>query len=307
MKLVLGTRGSALALWQARWVAGRLAQAAPGADVEVRVIRTSGDRIGGPLLAAGGKGLFIKEIEEALAAGQIDLAVHSMKDVPAALRPGLCIAAIPVREDARDALVSRDRIRLMDLGPGARLGTSSLRRACQILARRPDLAVVPLRGNVDSRLRKMRAGDVDAVMLALAGLRRLGLEGEVAETMECSECVPAVGQGALCIETRSEDGGTRDAIAPLHDPATACCVAAERAFLAGLGGDCHVPIAGHARLAGRELEIEGLVGRPDGTRVLRDRCGGGADAPEQAGKSLADALLSRGAAQILQEIRAASA
>jgi hydroxymethylbilane synthase len=306
VKLVLGTRGSALALWQARWVEARLRAAHATLEVEVRVIHTSGDRIGGPLAAAGGKGLFIKEIEEALATGAIDLAVHSMKDVPAALAPGLCVAAVPEREDARDALVSRDRIRLSDLGPGARLGTGSLRRVCQIRKRHPALQVIPLRGNVDTRLRKMRAGEVDAIVLALAGLRRLGLEGEVAEALDPAECLPAVGQGALCLEAREDDSRTGELLRALNHGPTSTCVAAERAFLAELGGDCHVPVAAHARLRDGRLVMEGLVGRPDGSELLRDRAEGDAAEPAGVGRALAGALLGRGAARILQEIRASS-
>ena len=298
MKLVLGSRGSALALWQARWVQSRLS--AP-VEVEIRVIHTSGDRTSGPLAAAGGKGLFIKEIEEALAGGAIDLAVHSMKDVPASLGAQFCIAAIPKREDARDAVVSRDRIRLADLGPGARIGTSSLRRACQIRERRPDLAVVPLRGNVDTRLRKMRAGEVDAVVLALAGLRRLGLEGEIAETLALTQCLPAVGQGALAIEARAGDDRVLACLGALDHAPTATCVKAERAFLHALGGDCQVPVAAHARLMDRVITIDGLVGRPDGTEVLRGRIQD--QDPHAAGSALAEALLRAGAGRILSDLR----
>jgi hydroxymethylbilane synthase len=297
LKLVLGSRGSPLAMWQARWVQAQLGAAVPPVEIEIRVIHTSGDRIAGPLSASGGKGLFVKEIEEALAKGEIDLAVHSLKDVPAAIAPAFAIAAIPKREDPRDALVSRDRIRFLDLGPGARIGTSSLRRACQLRERRPEIEVVPLRGNVDTRLRKMRSGEVDAVVLALAGLRRLGLDGEVAEVFEIADCLPAVGQGALAIETRAGDERVLKVVAPLDHPPTAAFVRAERAFLSAIGGDCQVPVAAHARGRDGVTVIDGLVGRPDGSEVLR---GHAEDAdPVTAGTTLARTLLDRGAGRIL--------
>ncbi|MEK6606974.1 MAG: hydroxymethylbilane synthase [Myxococcota bacterium] len=297
----IGTRGSALALWQANRVRALLE--ACGHAVTLATIATTGDRIQTrPLAAVGGKGLFLKEIEDALLAGTIDVAVHSLKDVPAELPRGLALAAMLEREDPRDALVSRDRVPLADLGSGARIGTTSLRRACQLRARRPDLRVEPLRGNVDTRLRKVQRGDVDAAVLALAGLRRLGLESEVAEIFSLEDSLPAIGQGTIAIETRSADATL---CAPLDHAPTSTCARAERAVLAALGGDCFVPIAAHARLDGaRDLRLDGLIGAPDGSRLARASTDGPADRPEEAGRALADRLLAAGGREILAALRA---
>ncbi len=269
--LRIGTRGSPLALAQAHETRARLVAAHPGLGVagaiEIVVIKTTGDRILDRTLAdAGGKGLFTKEIEEALAAGTIDLAVHSMKDVPTVLPDGLDIPCLLPRADARDAWFSRSGLSLDELPAGAVVGTASLRRQAQVLARRPDLRVVPLRGNVGSRLAKLAAGEVAATLLAMAGLTRLGLAGRVTGVLEPEVMVPAVAQGAIGIETRCADHGTRALLVPLHCPETGARVAAERALLAVLDGSCRTPIAGYATLDGRGgLRLEAVVLRPDGS------------------------------------------
>ena len=260
--LVIGSRGSQLALWQARWMEARLAEL--GEESRIEVIRTTGDRITDVALAqVGSKGLFTKEIEEALLRGEIDVAVHSLKDMPTAVPRGLTIAAVPEREDPRDALVGR---RWGDLTDGTRVGTSSLRRAAQLRAHLPELAIETIRGNVDTRLRKLDAGEFDALVLAAAGLRRLGLEDRIAETLESSVMCPAVGQGALAIETRDDDGPAFRVCSRLDDAQARAAVTAERALLAALGGGCQVPIGAHARVDGDEIQIEAVVISPDGSR-----------------------------------------
>lgn len=296
MKIRLGTRKSALALWQARHVAERMEQLSVA--VELVPIVTTGDQIlDRPLAQVGGKGLFLKELEEALLQKRIDAAVHSLKDVPWDLPHGLRLDAVLPREDARDALVSRDRVPLSALGPGARIGTTSLRRICQLKARRPDLCVLPLRGNVDTRLRKVGRGDVDAAILAVAGLRRLGLESEIAQVFTAEESLPAPGQGAMAIEVRHEDAGVFSA---LDHPATARAVRAERALLRRLGGDCQVPIGAYAWNEGDGLVCSAMVGLPDGSQILRQELRG--TDPETVGTALAEQLLNRGAATILDSI-----
>jgi hydroxymethylbilane synthase len=274
--LRIGSRGSPLALVQAREVTSRLA-AACGLDpqrIEIKVIRTTGDAIQDrPLAEAGGKGLFTKEIEEALIAGEIDLAVHSSKDMPTVLPAGLVLSAFLPREDARDAFISRKAKSLADLPHGAVLGTASLRRQALVKRLRPDLAVVPLRGNVETRLRKIEAGDADATLLAVAGLKRLGLLSAATALLDIDEFLPAVGQGAIGIETRAGDAATRALVATIDDPDTATALAAERAFLAVLDGSCRTPIAGHARVSGGQVRFRGMIVKPDGSaafEVLRD-------------------------------------
>jgi hydroxymethylbilane synthase len=299
MKITIGSRGSALALWQANWVRERLTRA--GHDVEIRIIRTSGDRLSQTSLARSGiKGLFIKEIEEALVAGEIDAAVHSLKDLPADLPPGLTIAAVPLRADARDALVSRDGVSFRALPPGARVGTSSVRRQSQLRYLRPDLEMIPMRGNVDTRLRKLERGECEASVMAAAGLARLGLESRISERFPASEVCPAVGQGALAIEIREHDEPIARAVVALDDAGTHSAVRAERALLRHLGGGCAVPIAGHAALANGLLSLDGVVARPDGSRLIRASASGVLAAPEDLGRSVADDLLRRGAAEILE-------
>ncbi len=299
-RLVVGTRGSMLARWQATFVAQALQKAHPSLVIEEKVIVTEGDRISaGPLWKAGGKGLWVKEIEAALLAGEIDLAVHSMKDVPGELLPGLAIAAIPARADVRDAVVSRDGGKLDSLTHGAQVGTTSLRRAFQLKALRPDLHIQILRGNLDTRLRKVAEGVVDAAILACAGLDRLGFSDRIAERLPIERMLPAVGQGALAIETRESDAETRSICGVLEDAPTAIAVTAERAFLARLGATCRTPVGGHARLESGQVVLRGRVGKPDGTSTLADEASGPPEAAAEVGQRLADAMLAQGAAAML--------
>jgi hydroxymethylbilane synthase len=282
--LRLGTRGSPLAMVQARTVRALLASAlGEGEDaVEIVVIRTSGDTIQDrPLSEVGGKGLFTKEIEEALLAKRIDLAVHSSKDMPTVSQPGLMLAACLEREDPRDAFISRQAKNFADLPRNAVLGTASLRRQAIAKSLRPDLQVVPLRGNVETRLRKLEAGEVDATLLALAGLRRLGLQQHATSILEVNEFLPAVGQGAIGIEARADDTRTLDALARINHADTFDALACERAFLAELDGSCKTPIAGHATVAGEALNFRGLIARPDGKRA-HDISGSGRRADAKA-------------------------
>lgn len=275
--LRIGTRGSPLALVQARTVRARLALALGVNEdaVELHIIRTTGDTIQDrPLAEVGGKGLFTKEIEEALLGGRIDLAVHSAKDMPTFSQPGLMLAACLEREDPRDVFISRKAKSLADLPQGATLGTASLRRQAIAKSIRPDLRVVPLRGNVETRLRKLDGGEVDATLLALAGLKRLGLTDHATKIMEVHEFLPAVAQGAIGIEARADDTRTRDILAKIDHADTSVAVACERAFLAELDGSCKTPIAGHATLSGNSLEFRGLVARPDG-KAAHDIAGRG--------------------------------
>ncbi|HTM22599.1 MAG TPA: hydroxymethylbilane synthase [Kofleriaceae bacterium] len=301
MKTRIATRGSALALWQANHVRDALRAREPGLEVDLVVIKTQGDKIlDVPLAAVGGKGLFVKEIEQALVDGAADIAVHSMKDVPADLAPGLTMAAMSAREDPRDALVSAGGRRFAELPVGARVGTSSLRRQCQLLAARSDLRILTLRGNVPTRLRKLDDGDYDAVVLAAAGLVRLGHADRITEHLDPALSLPAVGQGVLGLETRADDAASIARVrAALHDADGADQVIAERAFLARLGGGCQTPLAAHATLAGPDLWIQGLVGTPDGTRILRAQRSGPRAQAADLGRQVADELLAQGAAAIL--------
>ena len=292
----LGTRGSTLALVQARIVADAL-----GGDAAVEIVpmRTEGDRLAEARLAAvGGKGLFVREIEEALLRGEIDLAVHSLKDLPAEPPAGLVLAAFPPREDPRDVLVTKAPATLDTLPAGARVGTSSPRRRALLLAARPDLAVEPIRGNVDTRLRKLAEGDWGAIVLAAAGLSRLGLQPTHAVALEPDVFVPAVGQGIIAVEARADDRATLAALARTDDPATRVCALAERAYLARLGASCHTPMAAHARLDGATLRMVALVAGEDGRRVLRAAATAPAADAERLGLELADTLLAQGAAEL---------
>jgi hydroxymethylbilane synthase len=269
--LRIGTRGSPLALAQAHEVRNRLAAAHGIArdQIELQIIRTSGDRIQDrPLSEVGGKGLFTKEIEDALIAGTVDLAVHSSKDMPTVLPDGLLLAAFLPREDVRDAFISRKARTLRELPAGSVVGTASLRRQALAKRLRPDLKVVTFRGNVQTRLRKLDAGEVDATLLALAGLKRLGLTEHATSILEIDEFLPAVGQGAIAIETREDDRATRMVMAAINDPPTEIALAAERAFLTVLDGSCRTPIAGHARCEGEQVHFRGLIAKPDGSEVL---------------------------------------
>jgi hydroxymethylbilane synthase len=306
MKITIATRGSALALWQAEHVKARLLATAPGPiTVELLTIKTSGDQIlDVPLAQVGGKGLFVKEIEEALIANKADLAVHSMKDVPAELAPGLALAATSAREDPRDALVCRPGTwrSLDDLPQGARVGTSSLRRQCQLLARRPDLKISMLRGNVPTRVRKLDEDQFDAVVLAAAGLKRLGMGDRITQALPIELCLPAVAQGVLGIETRKDDHAVIAlARGAIHDADEAPRTQAERAFLLRMGGSCQTPLAAHARAAaGGTIVIDALCGTVDGARVLRSQETGSPEYAERLGQAAADALLAQGAAEILR-------
>jgi hydroxymethylbilane synthase len=274
--LRIGSRGSPLALVQAREVQSRIAEAAgiEAARIEIKVIRTTGDVVQDrPLAEAGGKGLFTKEIEEALLAGSIDLAVHSSKDLPTILPAGLVLAGFPPREDARDAFISRKAASLRELPPGAVVGTASPRRQALVKRLRPDVTAAMLRGNVETRLRKLEAGEVDATLLAVAGLKRLGLLAAVTAILDPDTFVPAVGQGAIGIEARADDAKTRAFVEAIDDADTAAAVAAERAFLAVLDGSCRTPIGGHAKIEGGTLRVRGIIVKPDGSEafeVLRE-------------------------------------
>jgi hydroxymethylbilane synthase len=268
MKLTLATRKSQLALAQARAWCATLLAAQPGLEIEELWVVTTGDRITDrPLQEVGGKGLFLKEIEEALAEGRAHFAVHSIKDVPAELAPGLVLAAVPPREDPRDVLVSRSGEHLGALPTGARVGTSSLRRATLLRRLRPDLHYVPLRGNVDTRLRKVRDGEVDAAVLAYAGMRRLGLSDQVTQVFEPHESLPAIGQGALGIEARAGDDAVINALRFTHDPATAVAVACERGVMLAAEGSCQTPIAAHARRQGDRMQLHAMLADPDGSNA----------------------------------------
>jgi hydroxymethylbilane synthase len=283
----IGTRGSPLALAQAHMTRAALAAALGEDAIEIVTIRTSGDRIQDrPLSEAGGKGLFTKEIEEALLAGTIDLAVHSAKDMPTVLPEGLMLAACLPREDVRDAFVSRKAANLRELAQGAVVGTASLRRQAMVKRLRPDVSVVPLRGNVETRIKKLEAGEVDATLLALAGLKRLGLAGKATALFDVDEFLPAVGQGAIVIEAREGDARTRELLAKIDHAETSVALACERAFLAVLDGSCRTPIAGHAALTGDAISFRGMILRPDGSEAFetsrtghrRDAVALGADA-----------------------------
>jgi hydroxymethylbilane synthase len=313
--LVIGTRGSRLAVWQAEHVASRLRAAFPTIALRLERIRTMGDKIlDVPLAQVGGKALFVKEIEEALLAGQVDLAVHSMKDVPTDLPPGLTIAAIPRREDAADVLISRRGARLADLPRGARVGTSSLRRQAQLLHIRPDLAIVSLRGNLDTRIRKLSDEGLDAIVLAAAGVARLGLAHVVTEVLPPEVLLPAIGQGALGIEVREPGTESRESraesraarvaemVKALDDRETHVAVRAERAMLKRLGGGCQVPIAAWATVEADAILLRGLIAATDGVTVIRGEARGTVGEPETVGRDLAEDLLQRGGQAVLGTI-----
>ncbi len=295
----IATRKSPLALWQAEHVAARLKVAHPGLAVRLLPMLTEGDRIAGSLATVGGKGLFIKELEAALLEGRADIAVHSMKDMPASLPGGLEIGAALERADPRDAFVSTRHATFAGLPQGARIGTSSLRRQSQLRHARPDLEILVLRGNVETRLRKLDAGDFDATVLATAGLERLGLGARIRERLAPELMLPAVGQGVIGVECGA-DAAIRDLLRPLEHAPTRRCLDAERAFSARLGGDCQSPIAAYAELAGPRMNLRGLVGSPDGTRILADAAEGAASDAAQLGTMLAERLLAAGADALLR-------
>ena len=303
----IGTRGSTLAVWQAGWVKKRLEAHWPDLQVELVPITTSGDRIQHVSLARiGGKGLFVKEIEQALLAGRVDLAVHSVKDLPAELPPGLSLSTIPEREDPRDVLISAGGSSLAELPEATRVGTSSLRRQALLLHLRPDLRIEVLRGNVETRLRRQLEGRVDATILAAAGLKRLSLRLKNGVPLDAEEFLPAIGQGALGIEIRAGDE-VAALLAPLHHPETAWAVEAERAFLSGMGGSCRTPLAARATVANGSLRLTALVASPDGKRLLRHERSGPTETAGQIGTETAALLLDRGGRDILAALEATEA
>jgi len=299
----IATRKSALALWQAEHVAARLRALEPGLSVELVPMTTEGDRdLGASLAASGGKGLFIKELEVALTEGRAELAVHSMKDVPVLLAAEYVIAAVLEREDARDVFLSVKYRGFDALPQGARIGSSSLRRKSQLLHRRPDLLIEPLRGNVDTRLRKLQDGHYDAIVLAMAGIKRLGLTAPVMAQLDMALSLPAVTQGIIGLECRSDDATTRALLARLNHGPSWTAMLAERALSRGLSGSCNLPLAGHATLQGVMLSLTGRVGSPDGKILLEAASSGPATDPESVGIKLAQALLAQGAAEVLRDV-----
>ncbi|HET6516052.1 MAG TPA: hydroxymethylbilane synthase [Thermodesulfovibrionales bacterium] len=301
-KVTIGTRGSKLALWQAEWVRSELLRMNPGIEVALNTIKTTGDKIlDVPLAKVGGKGLFVKEIEEALLSGEADLAVHSMKDVPTDFPKELHLPVICRREDPRDAFIARGHS-FQDLPRGATIGTSSLRRSCQLLSVRPDLKISQLRGNLDTRLRKLDEGQFDAIILAAAGVKRLGLAQRITELLPQEISLPAIGQGAIGIECRTDDTVRNDLVAALNHEETSVCVRAERALLKRLEGGCQVPIAAHASLIDGKLIMDGLVGSVSGDRIVRGHIEGSAGDAESLGIALADEILAKGAREILDEV-----
>ncbi len=304
-RITIGTRGSKLALWQANWVKSALESAHPSLTATLQILKTRGDKIlDVPLAKVGGKGLFVKEIEEALLDGRVDLAVHSLKDMPSEIPPGLRIGAVPVRENPGDVLISGSGAPLAGLKAGSRIGTSSLRRAAQILRARPDLVISPMRGNLDTRLRKLDQGEADAIVLAAAGVIRMGLRDRITEFIDHEVMLPAVGQGALCIEIREEDPRVASLVETLDHPETRTVVLGERAFLHRLEGGCQVPIAAHGRLEGDVFTLQGLVADEKGAVVIRESLSGPAVEAEDVGERLAERILGMGAKEILEQFYA---
>ena len=300
----IGTRGSLLAVWQANFIRDLLLSAFPELIPEIQIIRTTGDRnIDSPPSEIGGKGVFVKEIEEALLSGAVDIAVHSMKDLPAILPDGLIIGAVAKRHDPRDALVSKDKLKLGDLPEGARVGTGSLRRGAQILNLRPGLSIKRIRGNVDTRLRKLREGrDYDALMLAAAGLGRMGLIGEAAEIIPADVMVPAPGQGIIAIECREGDGAALDIISRINHAETWTAGTVERAFLRRLGGDCGIPAGCYAETHGGSVRVTGMIASPDGVTVIKEQYSGGAGDAEGIGGRLAELILDKGGRGLMEPL-----
>jgi hydroxymethylbilane synthase len=312
--LVIGSRGSRLALTQTKFIQAEIRRIAPEVETRIEIIKTTADKdIVTSLRASGGAGVFVKELEQALLRGEIDLAVHSMKDVPTAIADGLRIAAVPEREDARDALIIDKKIQretadgknevLSELPAGARVGTGSFRRQAQLLALRPDLRILDIRGNVDTRIRKMESGEYDAVALASAGLRRLGLQNRISYALSFDEMLPAPGQGALAVEIRANDAFTNGIVEKLNHSHTALAVAVERAFLERLGGGCNVPIAVYASVRQGEIEMDALAASPDGKRVVRDKASGNPEKSADICADLAERILTAGGREILHEFR----
>lgn len=301
----IGTRGSKLALWQANWIKSALKSKHRSLSFELVIIKTKGDKIlDVPLAKVGGKGLFVKEIEDALLHRKIDLAVHSMKDMPGDIPKGLCVGAIPKRESPLDVLISKNGLRLSELKPHARIGTSSLRRSAQLLRVRPDLVISPLRGNIDTRLKKVETENLDAIILAAAGVKRLGFENRITEYLDEKIMLPAAGQGALCVETRQNDADIGPIVAALDHQQTKTIVMGERAFLNRLEGGCQVPIAAHGKIKENTFTLCGLVATLDGTTVIKDTLSGPVDSSEIIGVELGDRLASKGAKTIMEDLYA---
>lgn len=305
-RIIIGSRGSKLALVQSEWVKASLARLDPAIEVSIEIIRTTGDVKTDPLSLIGGKGVFTKELEDALLAGRVDLAVHSLKDLPTVVQDRLVITAVCEREDPRDALVlpksgSQTCSSLTDLAPNSVVGTSSPRRLAQLQHARTDLEVKDLRGNVDTRLRKLDEGRYDALILAAAGLRRLGLQDRVSLAIDPAQMLPAVGQGALGLQTKSDDGTVNELVSRLDHRETRLACSAERAFLRALGGGCQLPIAAHGFVEGAELLLDGLVATRDGKEIIRDQIRGSAVDSEQLGTALAERLLAQGAQELIDK------
>jgi hydroxymethylbilane synthase len=300
----IGTRGSNLALWQANWVKSALNQKFPHISIELEIIKTQGDKIlDVPLAQVGGKGLFVKEIEQALIDRRVDLAVHSMKDMPAEIPERLCVGAIPEREIPSDVLISKNGLKLSKLASGSIIGTSSLRRGAQLRHCRNDIVIKPLRGNLDTRLRKLEAEDMDAIVVAAAGVKRLNFEDRITEYLNEEVMLPAVGQGALCIEIRENDLPVSEMISALDDSQTRTIVSGERAFLNRLEGGCQIPIAGHGKIENDRYMLTGLVAEIDGSRLVKDSISGPVEASESLGVELAERLLDKGADKLLEKLK----
>lgn len=298
--IILGTRGSALALTQTEYIKARILKAFPDTEIEVQIIKTSADKdITTSIRSGSAVGVFVKELEQALLAGKIDIAVHSMKDVPTKVASGLEIVAIPEREDARDAFLSNAVKSLAELPAGAVVGTGSVRRQAQLFAIRPDLKVRDIRGNIDTRLKKLSDGAVDALILACAGLNRLGYQNRISAPLDFEQMLPAPGQGALAVEMRAEDARARAVEAALNHPPTAVAVLAERSFLHRMGGGCNVPVAVHASLKDNRVRIEGLAASPDGKRIIRESIEQAGESAQEAAISLAERILAMGGSEIL--------
>jgi hydroxymethylbilane synthase len=298
--LIIGSRGSALALAQTAWVRERILIRFPDAEVTVKIIKTSADKDQTASLRSGSAiGLFVKEIEQALRSGEIDLAVHSMKDLPTQIPEELKIAAVPEREDARDVLISRNSEHLDELPSNALVGTGSVRRQAQLLAIRPDLKIIDIRGNIDTRLKKLKSGSYHALVLAHAGLNRLGLQNEISDILDLKRMLPAPGQGALAIETRKGDPRVESFASSLNHEPSFTAVTAERSFLQRMGGGCNIPVAAYAKATGDSFEIEGLVVSPDGAKIIRDSVQARLGFEDEAVAELADSILARGGRAIL--------
>jgi hydroxymethylbilane synthase len=299
----IGTRGSKLAFAQSSMIGETIKEEYPEADIELVIIKTKGDKIiDSPLSKIGGKGLFVKELEEALLENRVDIAVHSIKDVPAELPDGLCIPFFPEREDSSDAFLSVKHEKLEDLPEGSKVGTGSLRRSSQLLNKRPGIEIIPIRGNVDTRINKVESGELDAILLAASGLNRLGLSSKIKQLLPPLDFIPAVGQGSLGLEVRTDDAEIRKILEFLNHSETALAVRAERAFLNRLEGGCQVPIGAYAFIEGNRITIHGMVSELDGSRIIRDSLTGSCEEPEKAGEILAARLLDMGADKILAAI-----